>query len=47
MRKVNLETLKPWISSRLTELLDGVEDEARACLLLLPPPPPFHRMRCY
>ena len=27
MRKVNLEVLKPWIATRITELLGGVEDE--------------------
>ena len=27
MRKVNLEVLKPWIGTRITELLGGVEDE--------------------
>lgn len=28
MQKVNLKTLKPWIAARVTELLDGVGDEA-------------------
>jgi hypothetical protein len=27
MRKVDLEMLKPWIATRITELLGGVEDE--------------------
>jgi hypothetical protein len=40
MRKVNLEVLKPWIATRITELLGGVEDEVLigvcACSLLCP-----------
>jgi hypothetical protein len=27
MRKINLEVLKPWIATRITELLGGLEDE--------------------
>lgn len=27
IRKVNLEVVKPWIATRITELLGGVEDE--------------------
>ena len=27
MDKVNLDTIKPWIQKRITELLSGVEDE--------------------
>jgi len=27
LSKVNLEVLKPWIATRITELMGGVEDE--------------------
>lgn len=27
MKKVNLETIKPWIAERITSLLGGLEDE--------------------
>lgn len=27
LRQVDLEVLKPWIATRITELLSGVEDE--------------------
>lgn len=27
MKKINLDTLKPWITSRITELLGGYEDD--------------------
>jgi serine/arginine repetitive matrix protein 1 len=46
MRKVNLEVLKPWVATRITELLGGVEDEvliAMVCNLLEETPVPNGR----